>query len=74
MTGYSLPQILDDLSLDTVMMIYRYGLEYEETKSIILLNQYAMALSGKKKVTSDKPDLKRFNILYGNKIKTNKKE
>jgi len=75
MTGYSLSYILDSLSLDLLMMIYRYGLGFEETKSIIFLNQYGMALSGKKKVTSDKPDLKKFNLLYGSKIKTpDKKE
>lgn len=75
MTGYSLSYILDSLSLDTVMMIHRYGLEYEETKAIILLNKYAEALSGKKRVTGDKPDLKKFSILYGDRIKTpNKKE
>ena len=59
------------------MMIYKFGLEFEETKAIIILNQYAMALSGKtkNKEIGDKPDLKRFNILYGNKIKTpDKKE
>ena len=70
MTGYSLEYILDSLSLLQVMMIYRYGLDFEETKSIILLNKYAEALSGKKKVISDKPDLKKFHALYGNRIKT----
>jgi len=74
MTGYSLSYILDSLSLDQLMLIYRYGLEFEETKSIILLNKYAEALSGKKKSTSDKPDLKKFSAIYGNRIKTNKKE
>jgi len=57
------------------MMFYRNALEFEETKSIILLNKYAEALSGKKKIISDKPDLKKLNLLYGNKIKTpDKKE
>ncbi len=74
MTGYSFDYILDNLSLVQLMMIYEYGLEFEETKSIILLNKYGEALSGKKKVTSDKPDLKKFYSLYGDKIKTNRKK
>lgn len=74
MTGYSLSTVLDNLSLQQVMMIYRYGLEFEETKSTILINTYATALSGKKKAIGDKPDLKKFSILYGSKIKTKKKE
>ena len=57
-------------------MIYDYGIKFEETKSIILLNQYARALSGKtkNKGISDKPDMKKFRAIYGSKIKTNKKE
>ena len=75
MTGWTIPYVLDETTLSQLMMIYRYVLDFEETKSIILLNQYAMALSGKSnKKISDKPDLKRFNILYGSKIKTPKKK
>jgi hypothetical protein len=48
-------------------------------KSIILVNKIAECFFGakgkKSKDIGDKPDLKKFNILYGNKIKTpNKKE
>ena len=78
MSGYSLEYILDHLSLDQLVMLYDYGMEFEETKAIILLNKYAEALSGKNKSKrikniSDKPDIKTFKKLYGKKIKRGKK-
>jgi len=66
--------ILDSLTLDLTMMIYDYGIGFEKTKSIILLNTYAEAMSGKKKQIGDSPDLKKFKRLYGNQIKTKGKE
>jgi hypothetical protein len=75
MTGWTLNYILDDITLDFLMLVYNYGIKFEETKSIIFLNKYAEAISGKKKQISDKPDIKKFKRIYGNKIKTpNKKE
>jgi hypothetical protein len=74
MSGYSLEYILDNLTLDLTMMIYDYGIGFEKTKSIILINTYAEAISGKKKMTGDTPDIKKFKRIYGNQIKTKVKE
>lgn len=76
MTGWTLDYILDETTLDFLVLVYNYGIEFEETKSIIFLNKYAEAISGKKKAKpmSDKPDIKKFKRIYGNKIKTKKKE
>ncbi len=66
---------MDELTLEQILMLYNYGMEYEEIKSIILINTLSDAMGGKKKSrvqTGDKPDLKKFNALYGNKIKTPK--
>jgi hypothetical protein len=73
MTGYSLEYVLDSLSLDQIIMLYDYGLEFEEIKATILLNKYGEALSGKKSTAGDSPDIKKFKKLYGNKIKQGKK-
>lgn len=74
MTGYSLEYILDSLTLELTMMIYDYGIKFQETKSIILINTYAQAMSGKtiNKDISDSPDIKKFKRIYGNQIKTKK--
>ncbi len=54
-------------------MLYNYSFELEETKSIILVNKIAEAFFGaKKRKSADKPDIKKFYALYGNKIKTPK--
>jgi len=80
MTGYSLEYVLDKLSIEQITMLYDYGLEFEETKSVILLNKYAELLTGKKSSKTrrrnipDKPDIKKFNALYGNKIKRGKRK
>ena len=76
LTHWKLNYILDDITLDQAMLIHKYGIGFEETKSIILLNQYAQALSGKSKNEDigDKPDMKKFRAIYGNRIKTNKKD
>jgi hypothetical protein len=76
MTGYSLEYVLDSLSLDQIILLYDYGLEFEKTKAIILLNKLGEALSGKKSVVEDRqdsPDIKKFKKIYGNKIKQGKK-
>ena len=75
MTGWEIDYILDEITLDLLVLIYKYGIEFEKTKSIILLNTFAEALTGKgkKKEIGDKPDLKKFYKLYGDKIKTPKK-
>ncbi len=72
MTGWGIDYILDEITLDELVLIYKYGIEFEKTKSIILLNTFAEALTGKgkKKEIGDKPDLKKFYKLYGDKIKT----
>jgi len=70
MTGWEIDYILDEITLDELVLIYKYGIEFEKTKSIILLNTFAEALTGKKKEIGDKPDLKKFYKLYGDKIKT----
>lgn len=76
MTGYSLNYVLDKLSFDQVILFHNYGMDFEETKAIILINKLSEAMGGKKGKnskknikTGDKPDLKKFNSLYGNKIK-----
>jgi len=58
-------------------MLYNYSFDHEETKAIILINKIAEAFFGvkgkKSKVENaenDKPDLKKFYKLYGDKIKT----
>jgi len=60
-------------------MVHEYGINFEETKSIILINKIAEAFFGvkpkKKKVDiGDKPDIKKFKRIYGNIIKTPDKE
>jgi len=82
MTGYSLDYILDSLSLEQLVMLYDYGIEFENIKAVILVNKIAEALSGKHKKNtkniansiSDKPNLKKFNRLYGDRIKRPNKD
>jgi hypothetical protein len=78
MTGYQLGYILDHLSIDQLVMLYDYGMEFEEIKATIFLNKYGEALSGKRKRpaksrTGSKPYIKKFDALYGNKIKRGKR-
>ena len=49
MTGYSLDYILDCLSLEQLVMLYDYGIEFENTKAVMLVNTIAEALSGNTK-------------------------
>lgn len=56
-------------------MLYENIFRYEEIKSIILINKLSEAISGKnKKVVGDKPDIEKFEKLYGSKIKRPNKE
>lgn len=59
-------------------MFYEYGYEFEETKSAILINKLVEALTGKKpkskrRIISGKPDIAKFEKLYGKTIKRPKK-
>ena len=74
MTGYSLEYILDSLFLDQLMMIHSRGIEFEETKSIILLNKVVEIITGKKsksKIPIDKPPPKYAELerMFGDKVK-----
>lgn len=78
MTGYSLDSLLDDYSLDQIIMFYNQGFSWEEIKATVLVNKLIEAITGKKpkskrKTISDKPDLAKFEKLYGNRIKRPKK-
>ena len=75
MTGWTRLYILDDTTLDFLMLVHRHGFNWEETKSIILLNKVVEIITGKKSKKSiegisDKPDKAKFFAKYGNKIKT----
>ena len=78
MTGYSLDSLLDDYSLDQIVMFYNQGFDWEEIKAIVLVNKLIEAITGKKSKSSsksnisDKPDLAKFHKIYGDKIKHQK--
>ena len=72
MYGCTLDHLLWKLSLDQVIMLYDYGMEFEKTKSIILVNTLAEAMSGIKSVKNikdDKPDRKEFYKRFGDRIR-----
>lgn len=74
MTGWSISYILEDTTLEQLMMVYNYGIKFEETKATILINKYAEALSGEKKskqVDIDKPPpkLSQLQAIFGDKVK-----
>ena len=80
MYGYNLSYILDCLSLEQVVMLYDYGIEFEELKAAILINKLAELLVGKKtkpkpedSTGDDKPDKAEFYRRYGKNIKRIKK-
>lgn len=69
---------LDEESLDSCMMFWKYGKECQVEEARILLGVIAEALAGKKPkplpkliVSSNdqKPDRKKFYQVYGDKIK-----
>ena len=79
--GYSLPYILDNLTLEQVVMLYDYGIEFEELKASILISKLSELLIGKKSKTKpkedirdDKPDKAEFYRRYGKRIKKIEKE
>lgn len=59
-------------------MFYNQGFDWEEIKAIILVNKLIEAITGKKSKSSskssisDKPDLAKFEKIYGDKIKHQK--
>ncbi|OFW52735.1 MAG: hypothetical protein A2163_11590 [Actinobacteria bacterium RBG_13_35_12] len=76
MTGYALEYILDSLSLDQLMLIHSRGIEFEETKSIILVNKIVECFFGAKgkkskpKVPIDKapPKFAELKRIFGDKV------
>jgi len=81
MYGYELPYILDHLTLEQTVMLYDYGIEFEELKASILISKLSELLVGKKSKTKpkedigdDKPDKVEFYRRYGKRIKKIKKE
>ena len=78
--GYSLPYILDNLTLEQVVMLYDYGIEFEELKAGILIGKLSELLVGKKSKSKvkdqsdDKPDKAEFYRRYGKNIKKIKRK
>ena len=74
MTGWKISYILDETTLPQLMMVYSFGIEFEEIKAVILLNKYSEALGGKKskpKIPIDKPPpkLAELQAMFGDKVK-----
>ena len=65
--------LLDQMSTDQVMLYYEKGIHAVEMQARVFWGVLGEALNGQEKVSEtdsgDKPDLKRFYELYGNKIK-----
>jgi hypothetical protein len=80
MYGYELPYILDHLTLEQVVMLYDYGIEFEELKAGILIGKLSELLVGNKSKSkvkdqsNDKPDKAEFYRRYGKRIKKIEKE
>ena len=80
MYGYSLSYILDSLTLEQVVMLYDYGIEFEELRASILISKLSELLIGKKSKSkvkdnsNDKPDKAEFYRRYGKRIKKIEKE
>ena len=78
--GYELPYILDHLTLEQVVMLYDYGIEFEELKAGILIGKLSELLIGKKSKSKgkdhpdDKPDKAEFYRRYGKNIKKIKRK
>jgi hypothetical protein len=78
MYAWATPEyLLDHMALETILMYYDYGVEFEENKSNILVNRIAVGLFGakeppkkkKEKDYNDTPDKEAFYQRYGDKIK-----
>ncbi len=76
MYSWATPEyLLNNMSIEQIMMYYNYGLEFEKHKSIILINQLAIGLLGaeepkkKKKDYNPNPDKEKFYEKYGDVIK-----
>ncbi len=65
--------LLDHMSTDQVMLYYEKGIHAIEMQARVFWGVLGEALNGQEKVSEtdsgDKPNLKRFYELYGNKIK-----
>ncbi len=73
MYGFSEEFLLDDKTIEEVLSYYDDGIDFEFFKADILIGKIGEALMGKKvgrrfKTIGDKPDLKKFERRYGNKI------
>jgi hypothetical protein len=82
MTNYLLEYILDCLSLDQLMLIHSHGIEFEENKSIILINKIVECFFGTKgkrskpKIDVDKPPPKLGELrrIFGSRVQPIVKE
>ena len=75
MYKYTLDYVLWKMTIDQVLMLYDYGMEFIKVKSIILINTLAQFLTGKKPKTKEdidfsdqKPDRKAFYKHFGDRI------
>lgn len=73
MYAWATPEyLLDGMSINQIMLYYEKGIQAQINEAKIFWGVLGDALSedeGKKKSTTDKPDLKKFYDLYGDKIK-----
>ncbi len=73
MYGFSEEYLLDEKILEEVLDFYDDGIDFEIFKAEILIGKIGEVLMGKKgskrfKAIGEKPDIKKFNRIYGNKI------
>lgn len=74
MYAWATPEhVLNNLSLDEVMMYYDYGIEFEKWRAQQVIYFLSLAMDDKQqphsKGGSDKPDKEAFYATYGDKIK-----
>lgn len=71
MYAWATPEyLLDYMSLEQIFLYYDNGLEFEQWKAVIFLNEVGKALEGKQELeTGSRPDKEKFYKLYGDKIK-----
>lgn len=75
MYGFSEEYLLDERTLEEVLFYYDDGIDFEFLKADILIAKLAEAITGRKIIKDKrfidigtKPDLKKFNRIYSNKI------
>ncbi|MFS0820756.1 hypothetical protein [Bacillus sp. 1P02SD] len=67
--------LLNNMSIEQILMYYDYGIEHETNKANILVNRIAVGLFGvedknpKKRDYNDSPDKEAFYKHYGDRIK-----